>query len=49
MILNPMAEDKLTGNMPTEIMLSWFEDNKIDSGIDMTRFSESMKLSSSIF
>ena len=45
----PMAEDKLTGNMPTEIMLSWFEDNKIDSGIDMTRFSESMKLSSSIF
>jgi len=45
----PMAEDKLTGNMPTEIMLSWFENNKIDSGIDMTRFSESMKLSSSIF
>ncbi len=45
----PMAEDKLTGNMPTEIMLSWFKNNKIDSGIDMTRFNESVKLSSSIF
>ena len=45
----PMAEDKLTGNMPTEDMLSWFSENKINSGIDLKKFNESLSLSSSIF
>ena len=45
----PMAEDKLTGNMPTEVMLSWFNENKINSGIDLEKFNESLSMSSSIF
>ena len=45
----PMAEDKLTGNMPTEVMLSWFHEHKINSGVDLKQFNESMILSSSIF
>jgi len=45
----PMASDKLTGNMPTENLLSFFDNNKIYTGIDKETFKEAMLLSSSIF
>ncbi len=45
----PMATDKLTGNMPTEKLLSYFDKNKIATGIDNTAFSEAVKLSSFTF
>lgn len=38
----PMAKDDLTGNMPTERMLGWFNDNQIDTGVDATRFEASI-------
>jgi hydroxymethylglutaryl-CoA lyase len=31
----PMAKDDLTGNMPTERMLSYFAENEIETGIDL--------------
>lgn len=45
----PMAADKLTGNMPTEIMLDWMHENKIETGIEMPLFQDSMSMSLSVF
>ncbi len=44
----PMAKDELTGNMPTEKLLSYFTTEKIDTGINPLRFevayNETMKV-----
>jgi hydroxymethylglutaryl-CoA lyase len=45
----PMAADKLTGNMPTENMLSYFEERKINTGLDLNAFTESVKLATQTF
>lgn len=45
----PMAKDDLTGNMPTEIMLDYFNANHINTGVNMERFIESFHLSTNIF
>lgn len=45
----PMAADKLTGNMPTENMLNYFEERKINTGLDLSAFSESVKLAAQTF
>ena len=45
----PMAADKLTGNMATENLLSYFSKNNISTGIDEIAFAEAMLLSESIF
>jgi hydroxymethylglutaryl-CoA lyase len=45
----PMAMDDLTGNMPTEIMLDWFNENSIKTGINEKNFKDALLLSSSIF
>jgi hydroxymethylglutaryl-CoA lyase len=45
----PMAADKLTGNMPTENMISYFEEKNIKTNIDITAFSESVKLAAQTF
>ncbi len=45
----PMAADKLTGNMPTENLLSYFKKNKIDTGINDLAFAEAMQLSGFTF
>lgn len=45
----PMAEDKLTGNMPTEMMLHWFEQNKVNTTIEMNAFNDAMEYSNTIF
>lgn len=45
----PMATDKLTGNMPTEKLLSYFEKNKIETGINRMAFAEAMALSLNTF
>ncbi len=45
----PMAADKLTGNMPTENMLSYFEERKINTGLDLNAFAESIKLAAQTF
>lgn len=45
----PMATDALTGNMPTEIMLDWFNENNIQTSIDDNKFNNAVLKSSSIF
>lgn len=45
----PMAADSLTGNMPTEKMLFWFEENNIQTGIDSNIFGQSMILANNVF
>lgn len=45
----PMAADDLTGNMPTEGMLGWFDENNITTKLDMTEFGKALAMSSSVF
>ena len=45
----PMATDKLTGNMPTEKLLNYFQKNNIGTSIEMLAFADAMKLASSTF
>jgi hydroxymethylglutaryl-CoA lyase len=45
----PMAKDDLTGNMPTEIMLHWFEKNNILLPIDKNAFIDAMNESNNVF
>lgn len=45
----PMAKDELTGNMPTEKLLSYFTTRKADSGIKMTSFESSYNEATKIF
>lgn len=45
----PMATDKLTGNMPTEKVLQFLNENNIQSGIDAVQFAESMFMAGNTF
>jgi hydroxymethylglutaryl-CoA lyase len=45
----PMAADKLTGNMPTENMLQYFEKNNIETGINTQAFNVALQTSSQVF
>ncbi len=45
----PMATDKLTGNMPTENLLAYFDENNIEHGLNKDAFIESMSIANSIF
>ena len=45
----PMAKDELTGNMPSEKMLSYFNSTKADTNIKMTSFESAYNEASKIF
>jgi hydroxymethylglutaryl-CoA lyase len=45
----PMAKDELTGNMPTEKMLSYFTANKVDCNLNPLSFESSHNEASKIF
>jgi hydroxymethylglutaryl-CoA lyase len=45
----PMAEDELTGNMPTELMLSYFQKNETATNLDMEEFNRSMEMTKRVF
>ena len=45
----PMAKDELTGNMPTEKLISYFTAKKIDTNIDVLAFESSHNAASKIF
>ena len=45
----PMAKDELTGNMPTEHLISYFDDQKIDLGIHREAFLDAMALVPEVF
>jgi hydroxymethylglutaryl-CoA lyase len=45
----PMATDTLTGNMPTESMLSYFEEIGCKTGINQTEFMKSLLMAGEIY
>jgi len=45
----PMAKDDLTGNMPTEKMISYFTSNKLDHNLKITSFEEAYNIATDIF
>lgn len=45
----PMARDELTGNMPTENMLSYFKTEGVETGLDQEAFLEAMALVPEVF
>ncbi len=45
----PMAKDDLTGNMPTENMILYFEEMGVDTGIDREAFLEAMQMAAEVF
>lgn len=45
----PMAKDDLTGNMPTEVMLEWFKEHNIESGVNSAQFAKALIQSTSVF
>lgn len=45
----PMAKDDLTGNMPTENLISYFDEFKVDLVIDNASFAEAMRIAGDIF
>ena len=45
----PMAKDDLTGNMPTENLLYYFEEIGIDTGLDEMEFIKAMSLANEVF
>ncbi len=44
----PFAKDHLTGNIPTEEMVAWFN-KKLPTGIDESRLQESLQLAARVF
>jgi hydroxymethylglutaryl-CoA lyase len=45
----PMAKDDLTGNMPTELMVEWFIDNEIETGLNMEEFIKAQAQALTVF
>ena len=45
----PMAKDELTGNMPTEKMLSYFTSKKIDTGVNWMAFEAAFNKAKDLF
>lgn len=45
----PMAKDDLTGNMPTEVMLDWFEQNGVSTGINTEFLNKALLESKMVF
>jgi hydroxymethylglutaryl-CoA lyase len=45
----PMAEDELTGNMPTEFLLDFADEKGIDTGLDREAFRQAMLTAGSVF
>ncbi|WP_301400184.1 hydroxymethylglutaryl-CoA lyase [Polaribacter huanghezhanensis] len=45
----PMAKDDLTGNMPTEKMLSYFTAEKVETGIKPMRFESAYNVAMNVF
>ena len=45
----PMAKDELTGNMPTEKLLSYFKENSIELGLDDSEFEKAYNQSGKVF
>jgi len=40
----PMASDALTGNMPTELMLSYFDEHGVDTGVNCLSLAKALEM-----
>ena len=45
----PMARDELTGNMPTENLITYFDDMQVDLGLDRAAFADALAMVSDVF
>ena len=45
----PMAKDDLTGNMPTEKLISFFNEHKEDTGLNTLAFESAFNKSKGVF
>ena len=45
----PMASDALVGNMPTEKLVTFFNERGINTGLDMTTFESAMNKTKNLF
>ena len=45
----PMAKDELTGNMPTEKLLKYFDEQKVDLQLDQESFESAYKQAANVF
>ena len=45
----PMADDELVGNMDSELMINYFEQNGLLAGLNEDALSESLRLATEIF
>ncbi len=45
----PMAKDELTGNMPTEKMLSYFTSKKVETNVNWTVFEAAYNQATQVF
>jgi hydroxymethylglutaryl-CoA lyase len=45
----PMAKDDLTGNMPTENVISYFQGKNVELNLDMRAFNRSVNMTTEIF
>lgn len=45
----PMAKDELTGNMPTEQLVSYFEQQKVDSSLNFIKFKAAYEAAQKVF
>jgi hydroxymethylglutaryl-CoA lyase len=45
----PMAKDDLTGNMPTENLISYLNKHKIEHGLNEEAFAKCMQMADSVF
>jgi hydroxymethylglutaryl-CoA lyase len=45
----PMAADELTGNLPTENLLAFFEEQQVSLPINSSRLAEAMKIADRVF
>lgn len=45
----PMAKDDLTGNMPTELMVDWFNENGIETGLNQEEFNKAQAQALTVF
>ena len=45
----PMAKDDLTGNMPMEKMLAYFDERKVETGVDQEKVNQALVKSGEVF
>ena len=45
----PMAKDDLTGNMPTEHLVYYFDEIKVETGVNLTEFGKSYRAAEEVF